>query len=478
MPSEIELKFELSPDAVESLLNSAVLGEPEKTVDQVSTYFDTPEHMLFANGFTLRLRRTDKGLIQTVKAAPESGSPFARAEWEVPVREERPQLDHSNPLVNEFGSDLSVGPIFRVEVERRVWTLVEAGSEVEVALDQGDIISGERRALVRELELELKDGDPAALFSLARRLAGNAAFRFGILSKAERGFALTAAQMHVHKAQPVDLTRSQRASTAFQAIAASCFRQFRLNEDILLGRPNAEALHQARVALRRLRSAFNVFKPLLTGEQPPRLKEELKWLASVLGEARNLDVILGKDWDGASTEQLQNAREAAYAAATEALRSQRAMGLMLDLNEWLQCGDYLRDPATEELRAMPAPDFAEEALDRLRRRMKKHGKAMADADDRHRHEVRKDAKKLRYAAEFFGPLFNDKRAARRHKRFIAAMEQLQDHLGELNDLATRDHVLERHGLADAEERQGDKDDLIEQAQAALDDVIDLKRFWR
>ncbi len=91
-------------------------------------------------------------------------------------------------------------------------------------------------------------------------------------------------------------------------------------------------------------------------------------------------------------------------------------------------------------------------------------------------------KKFSYAAEFFRPLFDDKRGARRHKKFLNAMETLQDDLGALNDLATGPCVLEKHGLAGHPDRdsvipQADKQFLVEKAQASLDDVLDTKRFW-
>ncbi|EJJ28191.1 hypothetical protein [Rhizobium sp. CF142] len=81
------------------------------------------------------------------------------------------------------------------------------------------------------------------------------------------------------------------------------------------------------------------------------------------------------------------------------------------------------------------------------------------------------------AAEFFGSLFDDKRWARRHKKFLSAMETLQD------DFTTAPYVLENHGLAEHPARDtvvphADKQILIEKAQASLDDVLDTKRFWR
>ncbi|MEZ2130788.1 MULTISPECIES: CHAD domain-containing protein [unclassified Sinorhizobium] len=482
MPSEIEVKLEPSSEIIKRLTRADLLGKPE-ILKQTSIYFDTEDRRLFTSGFTVRIRRTGEARIQTVKATGQSASLFTRSEWETPLEGDAPVLDHSNPLTSEFGSDLELRPMFDVEVERRIWSVEESGSTIEVALDQGVVISGERNTDVRELELELKDGEPKDLFVLVRKIEALAPVRFGIRSKAERGFSLIEAQKFFHKAESVHLDKSMHAAASFQAIAASCFRQFRMNEDILLRHRNAEALHQARVALRRLRSAFSLYKPLLQGEEPQRLKDELRWLAGVLGEARNLDVLLPKAMDDDLWQRLSAAREAAYDDALEALSSSRARALMLDFNEWLHCGNDLLLPDTEEVHEMKASDFAGAALDRMRKKLKKHGRALAEVDDQQRHEARKDAKKLRYAGEFFASLFDDRRGAGRHKRFMAAMEDLQDHLGALNDLASGPAVLEKHDLADHPARESvishaDKAELIDAAQAALDDVLDSKRFWR
>jgi CHAD domain-containing protein len=172
---------------------------------------------------------------------------------------------------------------------------------------------------------------------------------------------------HASAAERLDLERNIKASTAFREIAASCFRQFRLNEEILLQRRNSEALHQARVALRRLRSAFSLFRPLLIGDGPKRIQEELRWLAGVLGEARNLDVLLMKAKDSDLRAKLKDARNKAHGDAVEALESARA--LMLDFNEWLQCDlDRAGGSATSE--GASASEFAARALDKMRKKLK------------------------------------------------------------------------------------------------------------
>lgn len=483
LSSETEIKIDLSEEAVDSLVGSDLLGEPGKVLKQRSTYFDTKDRRLWQEGYTLRIRKVGDAHTQTVKATGPAGSLFARSEWETPVEGDEPVLDHTSPLIGEFGKDLLLEPVFDVLVERRQWDRNENGSRIEVVIDRGKVVSGDRLALIREGEVELKDGNPSDLFVFTRKIDAVTGFRFGVRSKAERGFALIEARKSVFKSERFHLDMDMNAASAFRAIAFSCVRQFRLNEDALLQTRNPEALHQARVALRRLRSAFSLFKAVIPGDEPQRLKEELRWMAAVLGEARNLDVLLGKATDADLVSKLKTARDATYRDAIDALNSSRTRALMLDLLEWLECGDYLSGNGNGSADVASARDFAARALDKQRKRIKKDGQGLAKVDDEHRHEVRKDAKKFRYAAEFFASLFDDKRGARRHKKFLVEMEALQDHLGALNDLATGPDVLEKHGLADHPAKESvvshaDKEALIDMAQAWVDKVLGTKRFWR
>jgi inorganic triphosphatase YgiF len=374
--------------------------------------------------------------------------------------------------------------LFEVAVERRTWNVEEEGAQIEVVLDQGAIRSGGREEAVCEIELELKGGKPAALFSLARKLDAIAPVHIGVLSKAARGYRLTKKPRQAFKAEAVTLDPEMDAATAFQHIAQTCLRQFRLNEAALLAHQAPEALHQARVALRRLRSAFSVFSPLFEGDsQAAALRTELREIAGILGEARNLDVLIARAGAGPLHDRLQSARDEAYANVAVALASPRARSLMLDLMEWLTSGPWLTDAGEHKQRAEPARAFAQTALDRYRRKVKKGGHRLAKAGDEARHDLRKDAKKLRYAAEFFASLFDEKKSRRRYARFIAALEDMQDHLGVLNDLATAPDEIRKLGLEgdpDAQALLGSdaKASLITAAAEAHEALVDAKRFWR
>jgi triphosphatase len=356
-------------------------------------------------------------------------------------------------------------------------------ARIDVALDRGDIVAGDRRTPLSEIELELVEGTPAALFSFARKIDAVAPVRLGVLSKAERGYRLLGPATRAVKAEPVALTPEMGVPGVFRILADACLRQFRLNE-ILLGSGGVEAVHQARVALRRLRSALSMFKAVLEDETFAHLKNELKWLAGVLGEVRDLDVLISRCKDETLSETLAMAREKAFAAAAAELASPRTRALMLDFSHWLACGDWLSLPHTREIRERPVVDFAAGALDRLRRKVKKGGRDLVDLDDEARHEVRKDAKKLRYASDFFATLFDRKRQKRRHGRFRDALEALQDQLGALNDAAAMPEVLARLGLEDdataafPSSTPQNRRDGIKAAADAHDALLDTKRFWR
>jgi triphosphatase len=223
-----------------------------------------------------------------------------------------------------------------------------------------------------------------------------------------------------------------------------------------------------RVALRRLRAAISLFSDMLTDPQTEALKSEFKWITGELGPAREFEVLLKhvlrpvtdceRDAPGTAlvSRELRRKREDALARARTAVESLRFRDLALDTAAWIETGDWTRNPddAAGMLRQRP---FAAEAAEQLRRQWKKilkSGKHLDRLDPQHRHKLRIQAKKLRYAAEFFAPAFRRKRAIRHKKDFVAGLQQLQDALGELNDIAVNEKLLEQLGEDAGAKRHG------------------------
>ncbi len=488
---EVEIKLELSAAAFDALAIGDLFAGKPTIIRQHATYFDTPDHGLANAGFSLRIRKSDGKRLQTIKRdAGSAAGLFVRQEWEREVRGDRPVLDEATPIAalvanaNGNGSgngnaNAGIMPLFSIDNERRLWTI----DGVEIALDRARIVAGERETSFYELEIEQKDGDFAQLFALAHRLVTTADVRLSVLSKAQRGYRLLGAAPVAARAAPIMLAAPITAQAAFAVIARACMVQFRLNEALLLATADPVALHQARVALRRLRSALSFNKAMLADSRFPGLCADLRWLAVRLGKARDLDVLIARAGDNFLREQLCKARAGAYRNAGRALRSVRARTLMIDLAAWIAIGDWRAAPETRAMRDLSARCFAVMVLDRQFRRLRTAGRNLDRLDDRARHEVRKTAKKLHYAAGFYASLFDGKRERRRHKRFVAAVQALLDQLGALNDLATVPGLLAALDLVEqpqaamllgAEAKPG----LLAAAAVACDTLLDRKRFWR
>ncbi|SEJ56500.1 Inorganic triphosphatase YgiF, contains CYTH and CHAD domains [Sphingomonas sp. OV641] len=480
-PTEIELKLETDANAAASLRQSAMLtGSAGSEREQFTTYFDTPDADLRAAGVSLRVRRIGERHIQTIKAGgPATAGIFARPEWEREIAGPGPDMDDLAPLHGVVGDSAPVRlrPVFTIAVRRHSWEIERSGTAIELVADEGTVSVEDRHAAVAEIEAELMSGDPAALFALARDLGREVPLRLGVLTKAERGYRLAENLLHrPAKAERVELDEGANVAQAFAAIAGSCLRQFRLNEDALRKNPQPDALHQARVALRRLRSALSIFKPVLADDRFDHFAAELRRLAHALGEARDLDVLVGRLGPNADPA-IHTAREQAYAAALATLDTQRTRDLMIDLVAWITVGEWRVRPVDPAVVEQPAEDFAAASLRRLRRRLKKRGQDLDTLDDEQRHRVRILAKKLRYVAEFFESLFTGKKARRRYKAFRKRLAALQEDLGELNDLATAPALLKRFDLDEQACSPDRREALIADAAKAHRSLIKAERFW-
>lgn len=514
-PREIELKLECEVADLAALANHPLLradGTPEAVV-LTSTYFDTAKGDLRKGGLTLRVRREGDRRIQTVKAASASAGLFDRAEWETDIAGETPDLavlaETPVPALLAAASKADLVPVFTTVVDRTTRLVVHGASLISATLDQGRIETPEGDVPLCEVELELDEGSPADLFGLAQVLAQTVPLRLGALSKSARGWSLVDGTLRKSsKAGAVRLDPDATAGDAFRAVAQACLHHLRLNEDVFLHGRHPEGLHQIRVALRRLRSALTLFKPILvTDPTAAQLRDEIKRVTEPFGRARNLDVFLEttlpaeleKRPDEAGLldlrTRLEAERDRAHDAVIATLESPAWRSLILDVAAWIETGAWRTEGDAQgdgPARDAQAAEFAADILDRIRGRIRKRGRHLERLDAEARHRVRIEGKKLRYGAEFFASLYTDKKPHRRHKAFVQAVSELQDHLGALNDMATAHEVLASlategstipaptlfaAGLT-AGDNEVETKALLGKAADAHADLVDLKPFWR
>jgi inorganic triphosphatase YgiF len=457
---EVELKLRVAPSQLPSLRSHprvAALSRGEPRTRRIrSRYFDTPDRDLARLGLALRVRLEGRTRTQTLKSrGARVAGLFDRVECESRIRGDAPDLASvPDPTLRARlaralrGKPLAM--VFESVVRRTSRHLHDAGREAVFDLDHGELVAGERRTPVCELELEVEKGDPAWLYDLALELAETLDLRVEPRDKAERGWALYTGECpKPRKAERVELPEDATLGRALAAVAGSCLAQILANEAPVLEGRDPEGVHQMRVGVRRLRSALGLVRSCGFADETEPLLDGLRWLAGVLGVARDLDVLLadllaplaaGEGSDPALRrlhEAAVEAREEAQERVRDALASARFGRLGLELGRWLA-----REEAREagetgaELRG-PAREWSAKLLERRHRKARRLGRHLAQASSRERHRLRIQLKKLRYGAEFFRSLHPGPRTG----RYIERLADLQDVLGELNDAATADRVL-------------------------------------
>jgi len=513
---EIEVKLEVPPASLPRLAKIPrlrALKKPAKSATELSVYFDTHNRKLHKKGLMLRVRRVGDRYVQTIKSAGHSGL-FERDEWESEIGGAMPDLRLAHgtalePLLSrKFCRQLK--PIFETRVRRKTYPLTDGNSHIALTLDQGKIDIGDRSKPLCEIELELKRGHEAELFEVARELTHALAAQLALKSKSERGYELLeGSEIAPVKAAPIDLSAGTSTRDAFKAIGLACLKQVLDNEPALLAR-DPEGVHQMRVGLRRLRAAMSLFADILQDPQTAALKQELKWLTSELGPARELEVLVTRvvapvkrrhsRLQGISSlsRDLTQQRASALARAQDAVQSERFRALTLEIARWLEAGQWRR-PQDDLVRDRGDVAIEISAADQLTRRFKKirkRGKMLTRLDARRRHKLRIQAKKVRYASEFFAGLFPGKKASKRREKFLSALEDVQDCLGDLNDIAVHEDRI----TAIADERRSRRrrgnpkrafaaglltgredarlDAVLENAIHAHAALAKIKPFWR
>ena len=450
MQRELELKVELSKSDVERLGGELPGGElgigPPTRKKLRSIYFDTPQHDLHAAGISLRLRRQNGGWLQTVKADEQvDGGVSNPIELEAPVDREEPDLakiadKKIKRAVKKAAKGTTLKPIFETIVQRTTRTIKAHGSEIELAVDDGEVRAGDEAREVREAEFELKAGDAEGLLLAAEKLLAGHELKLSTRSKAERGYRLAlrkrGASAEPKKARPVRIARKDTCAKAFAAILQSAVRQIRANREAVLQGDDPNGAHQLRIGMRRLRSALRALRPLADRSSLRAFERSARDVGRCVGTLRDADVLISGIYapveaaasDKAGLAELRDTltreRQARRDGVRTALRGSSWTKLQLYLTLWPRT--LAENPSLEK----PVAGHARKVLRKTWKKATKLGRNLKKLDGEHRHEMRKALKELRYQAEFFAPLF-DKRDT---ERFIERLKILQDVFGYINDV--------------------------------------------
>ncbi|KII79964.1 inorganic triphosphatase [Vibrio renipiscarius] len=359
METEIELKFFVSPDFSETLRNkiSEIKVLQHSCRELGNTYFDTPDNWLRQHDIGLRIRRFDDVYVQTVKTAGRVVAGLhQRPEYNAEHDCNDPELTLHPSDIWPKGKEIAtlqseLLPLFSTNFMREQWLICMAdGSQIEVAFDQGEVVSGELTDAICEVELELKSGQTDALFTLARSLSDAGGMRLGNLSKAARGYRLAQGYQgdQVQAMALVDTDKNDSLESCLINSLEHALSHWHYHEQIYSERESIDALHEIKNAISFIRQTLTVFADVVPRKASALIRQELKWLEQDLewikqydylddlledkGHAlRKLDARKFLINDLSTVQQELPTRDSMLSQ----FNSARYTGLLLDLSRWI-----------------------------------------------------------------------------------------------------------------------------------------------
>jgi CHAD domain-containing protein len=427
------------------------VAQPARTFQTV--YFDTRDLRLARWGCSLR-HRTGQGW--TVRLPSEGrGRLLVRTEHVFdPGGEVGRVPEAALDLLRAYVRDTPVRTVVKLRTVRHLTRLdnLEGTPMAELVLDEVSVLDGNRIVeRFREIEVEPAPAIPIeTLDVILEALKGAGALPTDNRSKYARALGSRATQTpEVAVVRPgADATGGD---VVRYAIAASVDRYMR-HEPGVRAAEDPEAVHQARVATRRLRSDLRTFGPLIDEQWTNAIRQELSWLAGLLGGARDADVLGARlqsrieslpqgDQEGGKklVAGFQGEWDEARGKLLAALREEPYLRLLERLIE------AARSPSLTPEAERPAGEVLRQLLDRPWRSLRRSVQALGeDPVDEALHQVRIKAKRVRYAAEAVAPVLGG--AA---ERFARAAAGLQETLGEHQDAVVTGEILRVRGMSDS-----------------------------
>ncbi len=442
MTASPEREVKLAASAAFSMPPLEGLGEDILTIphdaERLQTvYFDTPDFRLARWGVSLRHR---EGQGWTTKLPPEKdgGALLVRGEFTFPGEDATTPPDEAVDLIRAYVRTATLRPVVRLRTIRRLIQLLDLEDRLlaEVVDDEVSVLSGRRiAARFRELEVEITNETPDGMLDeVLERLRAAGAGAPDPTPKYERAVGPFATLPPEVEAVP--LTSASTVSQVLSRTLATSVTHLLRHDVVIRLDADPEGVHQARVATRRLRSDLRTFRTMLDPDWSVPLREELRWLGTVLGEARDADVLLARlqgrvemipaaEAPGVAQviEALQQRRKEAHTALVASISGERYVAL-LD-----RCVEAAQFPVVRPEADVPVKDLVPDLLDgpwrHLRGAVKAAGKHPGDVE---LHTVRIRAKRVRYAAEAVAPI-----VGKPARKFAEAAAELQGILGEHND---------------------------------------------
>jgi CHAD domain-containing protein len=412
------------------------------------TYFDTAAGDLYRNSILLLMRSVRSSRVVALKrSSPVVDGVFCTGEMEARTSALEPDISR---LGSEMAAELSTilqgrSPQAQIEmlVKRLTRDIHWGLAEVRVLFDSGTVGEGDRRLNFDELALQLKLGDEVSLYDVAVEVTRKLPLQLRTYSLAEREIAfLSGAGWDARRAVNQPLPYEATVEHAIGVTIAACLHHFTANWPAFEESKQPEAVHQMRVALRRLRALLSLYRRALPCPRFQEFQAEATGIFAALGRTRDWDVFrdlvesgpvrhFGNDTQFASIIQaIEGQRKKDDELAQATISAPATTRFVLEMHAFLAHHHWQDDIAQPSQLDRPVRDFAKDILKRLSKRALKRRKRIDALASDERHRLRIAIKKIRYASECFGSLFDDTAGVR---TYLRALANLQDVFGAYND---------------------------------------------
>ncbi|MBJ8419510.1 CYTH and CHAD domain-containing protein [Acinetobacter courvalinii] len=440
---EIELKFQLPESKKKSVLQVLSKQKAQK-IQLQAKYYDTAERLLAKNYVAIRLRQEGEHWVQTFKAA--SKNHLQRIEEDIYLGKcaQEPELDlslykHNQTVQTVLREVLGEAPAelelqFQTNVQRTFHVFEFEGSHIEVCLDDGEIRTPTNHARICEVEFELKQGSAQELIQFAKTWVDQYQLWLDVRSKAERGNLLAQGKVvsAATKAKSLNLDKDVSAEQAIQQIIENTLNHILPNAAAIAdGIAEADHIHQARVGLRRLRSALKHFSNWSV-QIDPMWESQLADIFRALGQSRDNDAIQDSvvplvkqvcDFDFPFPENVD-------ANIAGLLSDSKTTQLFLSLFSFSYSDQQSKSKLSKQ---------AAKSLTKLYQKILKDAAQFSTLDIEQQHRTRKRVKQLRYCIDFIAGIYPEKQV----QQFLNKLQPIQEYLGFYNDLFVAEQIFEQ-----------------------------------
>lgn len=305
MAQEIELKFIVDNAGVETLRNhlSTLDAVHTPATQLLNIYYETADNWLRRHDMGLRIRGDQGRYEMTLKIAGRTvGGLHQRPEYNIDISTPELALDKLPAEVwpnGEMPEGLAeqVNPLFSTDFSREKWVVKHGKSQIEIALDQGEVKAGEHQEAICELELELLSGETADVLALAKQLAETGLLRQGSLSKAARGYHLAQGNP-ARELQPLTILTLPPKATVGQAMEAAlekALAHWQYHEELWL-RGHKKAKTEVVNALGLVRHILTLFGGIVPRKASASLRDGLTQVDALMAsEASAHDAVFSRE---------------------------------------------------------------------------------------------------------------------------------------------------------------------------------------